>query len=94
MEKARTEIVILNGFNDKGKCILSTSVIFDYENNIIVGASGKKYTVRKSKNYMSKVSRNSIFAVDGILGLRKWVDEFNNPESVFNYTMVSDFAKI
>lgn len=92
--KTGTERIILNAFNINGKCKISTSVIFDYDSNVIIGASGKNYTVRKSKHYACKVSRNSILAFGGITGLRKWVGEFNNPDSVFNYTMVSAFSKI
>ena len=80
-------------YNIYGQRVKSMLVSFDFDNNTIT-VNGNTLKVVEDSNFVYKVLKTKVKAIDGIKGLYKYILEAMHVESPFNCVTWSILAKI
>jgi hypothetical protein len=73
-------------YNLRKQPVKSTFIYFDFKNSLVISESGKKYKVIDNYDYVYKIQKTQIKAINGINGFYKHILESMNSDSAFNWS--------
>lgn len=87
-----TELEIAS-YNYSGKIINKGTLYFDFDNQIMIGCSGKRYRIIDNHEFVYHIQKTQIKAIGGANGLYKTLKESSDPEHHMNRFTINLFIE-
>lgn len=90
-EKENFNTIFYVNYNIWGEPLKGIYIHFDFDNNKVITEKGKSYKVKECNEYVYKIQKTQIKAIDGIAGLYKHIIEsmhINSPMDSYTFSVL------